>query len=286
MANLTRRSTLTLKVAPSFGRSAYPAQLSTWAVNSLRSAIDSRSWLAALDTGTGNATAWRPEPNESVTAIAVSGSSVYVGGSFTSVNTEFGFGGVPQRASQRWKRYRQSDILEPRTKRSERIPEVAALSISGTTMYVAGYFTSIGGSSRTALAAALDTTTGSATSWDPEPSAGGFYTPSVSAVTVSGSTVYVAGNFLSVGGAARYGVAALDANTGTATSWAAEPTGGGSPDAVAVSEGVIYIGGNFNSLGHSFPAPSRLDLAAVETASGAVTEWNPEDDAGDQLAVS
>lgn len=44
-----------------------------------------RARLAALDATTGLATAWDPGSNNPVLALAVSGSTVYAGGAFTTI---------------------------------------------------------------------------------------------------------------------------------------------------------------------------------------------------------
>ncbi|HMD68510.1 MAG TPA: hypothetical protein VKF42_06470, partial [Chitinivibrionales bacterium] len=50
----------------------------------------SRKCVAALDATTGNATAWNPNANDGVSALAVSGSTVYVGGDFISIGQGVG----------------------------------------------------------------------------------------------------------------------------------------------------------------------------------------------------
>ena len=66
----------------------------------------------------------------------------------------------------------------------------------------------IGGQTRNSIAA-LDGATGSATSWNPSAAGGDVY-----AIAVSGSTVYVGGDFVNIGGQARSSIAALDGVTG------------------------------------------------------------------------
>ena len=44
-----------------------------------------RNRIAALDTTTGLATTWNPDANSTVNALAVSGSTVYAGGSFGNI---------------------------------------------------------------------------------------------------------------------------------------------------------------------------------------------------------
>ena len=90
---------------------------------------------------------------------------------------------------------------------------VDALAVSGSTVYVGGSFSRIGGASRNNLAA-LDAQTGEATAWNPGRRATG-----CSTLAVSGSTVYAGGCFSSVGGVSRNNIAALDAETGKATAW-------------------------------------------------------------------
>src|ERR1019366_2266097 len=122
-----------------------------------------RNNLAALDTTTGRASGWNPDPNGDVNALAISGSTIYAGGTFTSI------GGQPRN---------QIAALDANTARAtpwaaNANPWVAcewcaqtfgvtALAIAGSTLYVGGYFTSIGGQPRNHLAA-LQTTTGNAT---------------------------------------------------------------------------------------------------------------------------
>ncbi|MFO1372338.1 MAG: PQQ-binding-like beta-propeller repeat protein [Candidatus Competibacteraceae bacterium] len=68
----------------------------------------------------------------------------------------------------------------------------------------------------------------------------------VYALVVSGNTVYVGGEFDSIGGQARNHLAALDANTGAATAW--NP----SPDGYRVS--TLAIAGNTVYAGEASPA--------------------------------
>lgn len=75
-----------------------------------------------------------------------------------------------------------------------------------------GSVNSIGGKIRNKIAA-LDATTGEATSWNPNAN------NAVSTIVVSGSTVYTGGDFTTIGGETRNYIAALDATTGAATSW-------------------------------------------------------------------
>jgi len=224
-----------------------------------------RNYIAALDVTSGNATDWNPNANCSyllglngVNALAVSGSAVYAGGSFTSINGQS-----------------RSNIaaLDATTgNATDWIPDpdsgVGALAVSGSTVYVGGGFTAIGGKPRNYIAA-LDGTTGNATDWNPN--ANGW----VLALAVSGSMVYAGGEFNSIGGQLRNSIAALDTATGNATAWDPNPnaSGGAYPDvyALAVSGSTVYAGGLFTSIG----GQSRNYIAALDASTGHATPWNP-----------
>jgi hypothetical protein len=109
--------------------------------------------------------------------------------------------------------------------------------------------------------AALSAATGAATAWNPD--AGGASFTGVFALAVSGSTVYVGGDFTSIGGQTRNCIAALDAATGVATAW--NPNAAGRVLALAVSGSTVYAGGGFAHVGgetrksfaqFDFPRPS------------------------------
>src|SRR3989442_1339559 len=65
----------------------------------------------------------------------------------------------------------------------------------------------------------------------------------VDALAISGSTVYVRGNFASIGGMSRNRIAALDAASGAATAW--NPNADNNVYALAVSGSTAYVGGGF-----------------------------------------
>ena len=160
-----------------------------------------RNRIAALDVRTGDATAWNqnlvgPDTyydfDEYVDTLAVSGSTVYAGGGFTS------FGGQARN---------NIAALDPTTGSATAWNpnpdgDVQALALSGSTVYAGGSFTSIGGRARDNLAA-LNAGTGQATAW--KPNAGG----KVDALALSGPTVYAGGGFGSIGGRPPQGFAAF-----------------------------------------------------------------------------
>ena len=218
-----------------------------------------RNYIAALDATTGAATAWDPNANWPVTALAVSGGAVYVGGSFTSIGDSVRHYIAALDATTGTATAWNPDAGWP----------VNTLAVSGGTVYAGGKFSSIGGKAREYIAA-LDAATGAVTAWNPNASG------EVYVLAVSGSTVYAGGTFSSIGGKARNRIAALDATKDTlnATDWNPNAIGSFLPyvHALVVSGSTVYAGGSFTSMGDS----TRHNIAALDSATGAATAWNPD----------
>ncbi|MCX7013312.1 MAG: hypothetical protein NTW86_12290 [Candidatus Sumerlaeota bacterium] len=238
-----------------------------------------RDGTAALDAATAAATPWNPKlegvrlgssPRQDcfIHAFAVSGSTIYVGGHFKKI------GGQPRNGIGALDANGSGAVLAWNPNPSTFLPGglggIRAIAVSRTTVYVGGCFTDIGGQRRINLAA-LDAATGLATAWDPSVT-GGYAIlsiPSVQALAVSGSTVYVGGTFTSIGAQTRHNLAAVDATTGVANDW--DPNVGGPVEAIAVSRSAIYAGGSFRGVGGVW----RNGLAALDAATGRATAWDP-----------
>lgn len=222
-----------------------------------------RWFMAALDASpgsTGTATAWDPHPNAIVDALAVSGNTVYAGGTFSTIGGQTrscvaALGSLTGTATA-W----QPDANFG----------VNALVASGTTVYVGGYFTNVGGQPRNHIAAldASAASTGTATNWYPT-----LIGNSVNALSVSGSVIYVGGDFTFIGGQPRTSIAAVDPSTGLATAW--HPDANGSVSVLYRSGTTVYAGGAFTSVG----GKSRNRIAALDASAastGTATAWDPD----------
>ncbi len=218
--------------------------------------IVGRSRVAAFDS-TGAVLPWNPNSNGIVDAMAVSGGTVYLGGTFSALN-----GGTARSflaavdagtgALTGWNPGANGAVF--------------ALVTAGGSVYVGGSFSSAGGQTRSNLAA-IDPATGLATTWNPGPDAGGY----VTALALRGATVLAGGKFTQIGGQARLHLAALDATTGLATTWAPQPN----EEVDAIGAGpTILAGGYFTSNG----GVARSNLAAIDLATGHATAWNPVTD--------
>ena len=225
----------------------------------------SRSGLAVLDTSTGLAASWNPNAADltintpdglaGVRSLALAGSTIYAGGTFSMV------GGATRNYMA------ALDATTGIATAWNPTPTggtVASMAFSGNSVYVGGSFNSIGGQPRNLLAA-LDPTTGQATNWNPGINTGA----TVSTLLALGSSIYIGGNFYFIGGNSRNNIAALDTGTGIPTSF--NPYADDAVTALASSGNTIYVGGNFANIGGQI----RSHIAAVDASVGQATSWNP-----------
>jgi hypothetical protein len=213
-------------------------------------------------------TSWNPGCNGTVYSLALDGSTLYVGGVFTSLG-----GQARNRVGAVDALTGSTTTWDPNVTCVSTTPEVDALAVGGTSVYLGGLFCSVGGLNRPGIAA-VSKATGLPTGWNPGGSGSGSG-PRFRAIAVAGPVVYVGGDFYSTGGMTRYGIAALDAATGLATSWNPGAGFGSTPNgsfrAIVPSGATVYVGGRFSSIG----GQSRSNLAALDAATGLATAWNP-----------
>jgi heavy metal-binding protein len=192
-----------------------------------------------------------------VHAIAVEGSEVYFGGEFTAA------GGRAANGIARWDG-RAFSPLGPGlsgSRDSVRPSAVFAIAVRGREVYVGGRFATAGGVSANGIArwdGTRFTSLGSGV-------ASGDDAGVVSAMTFFRGELYVAGQFLTAGGADARNIARWDGR-----SWSA--VGGGvaggleKVTALAVSGDRLFVGGDFTTAG---------EIAASRIASWDGTQWRP-----------
>jgi hypothetical protein len=210
-----------------------------------------RHGIAAVDATTGLLSSWNPDTDNSVVeALLVGGDKVYVGGGFGRI------GGQPRTSiaaldvntglATEW---------NPQPTPWEGQPRVKSLALAGGKLYVGGAFGGIGGQPRTCFAA-VDTSTGLATDWDP--GADGM----VWSLLADGNMLYVGGGFTRTGGWPAAGVAAFSLP----------------PPAVPVPEGL--------ALTQSIPNPAGVSaLIRFSLPSAAPVTLSVYDLQGRQIAV-
>jgi hypothetical protein len=168
-----------------------------------------------------------------VRALAVSGSTLYAGGSFTTA------GGSAANYIAQWNGSSWSALGSGISGGS--YTHVSALAVSGSTLYAGGEFTTAGGSAANSIAQ------WNGRSWSALGSgvSGGEYGPSVDALAVSGGTLYAGGYFTNAGGSAANNIAQWNGS-----SWSPLGSGLSGPvAALAVSGSTLYAGGEFTSAG-------------------------------------
>jgi trimeric autotransporter adhesin len=233
-----------------------------------------RARIGAVATRTGAVTAWDANVASctdcgatQVKALAVSGSTVYLGGWFTSVHGQ-------ERSGLAAVDARTGAVLpwHPAV-----IGDAMALAASGSMVYVAGsewvgdnVFTAVGG---------FDTDRSNDPVWKVRaPSGSSAMTTDVAALAIAGSRLYAGGGFVRIANQARHHLAALDRRTGNVLSWNPAVRGDEedrtSVDAIAATSSIIYIGGRFTSIGRA----ERSNIAALSTSSGVASSWMPGTD--------
>ena len=226
--------------------------------NAAGTGTTAQNYAAAVDPTTGDDTSWNPNPDGDVETLLVSGGNVYLGGTFTTVNS-----GVSRNNLAAVSASTGTDTgWNPNVNGA-----VYTMALSGSTLYFGGAFTSINGSTARSNAAAVSVSTGTGTAWNPGPDG------TVDSLAVSGSTVYLGGAFTTINSGAastvtRNNAAAVDASSGYDIGWDPEPNA--EVDAISVSSAGLVLGGQFSAVN----AVTRNSAAAIGP-SGAVTAWNP-----------
>jgi hypothetical protein len=199
---------------------------------------------SSVGSGAGNGV------NNQINALAVAGGDLYVGGSFTQANV-----GEPINLNRlaRWNGTAWSAVGSGGGNGVD--GTVQALAVSGTDLYVGGFFTTANtGSPITANQVAR--WNGSA--WSALGSGGGNgvgmgVSPSVSALSIAGGELFVGGGFNEANLGAPVGTNYI-ARWNTST-WSALGNGSGNGIngqvlAMAVSGGDLYVGGGFTMVGN------------------------------------
>jgi hypothetical protein len=221
-----------------------------------------RNYLAAIDVSTNTLLPWNPNPNSFVHAIQVVGTTVYAGGEFSSI------GGQPRNylAALNSTTGAATTWVPPTIDN-----DIYALAVNTATntMYIGGIFDAVGGQPRTGLAAInIGTTTGTViVGWVANTNGTGY----IYKVSLSGSSLFVAGFFTTINGTVRNSVAAVSTTNGNVTSWDAKLGAYSTVYALALSGSTLYIAGYINQINST----DQPGIAAVAISNGALQSWNP-----------
>jgi len=213
-----------------------------------------RNGGAMIDTSSDTLGAWDPHFNAfaNVFDVEVDGSTIFLGGSFSSLNN----GAASRQNIASTDTAGTANAFNPGASST-----VYMLDVSGTDLYVAGFFQTINSTTRNRLAK-INKSTGAVDSWNPNPNGG------LNTVLASGSNVVFSGNAFSHNGVARTYLAAIDPDTGQPTTFA--PDIDGTVNAITFDGNTMYIGGSFTDIGGT----TRNNAASFDT-NLTLTTWNP-----------
>ncbi|MGE0587584.1 MAG: cadherin-like domain-containing protein [Cyclobacteriaceae bacterium] len=238
-----------------------------------------RNNLAKINTATGLADAsFNPDPDAPVQAIVFSGTSVIVGGTFRNIDgTELSALAKLDKTDGSLVGGWNTNVNLPSAYVDDaNFGNVEVLAIDGDDLFVGGGFGEIddGGSitNRNSIAK-LSAADGSVdATWNPDPGTNKL----IHSMVVSGTSLFISGNFASIGGQTRRNLAKLS-TTGTGAADATwDPAVGpknGFIFAMATDGTFLYAGGGFTTIGgQSIGRLARLSLTGAATAD---TEWLP-----------
>jgi hypothetical protein len=241
-----------------------------------RIAGEVRNHIAAFDLTTGRLTDWAPEASGVVYTILPLGDTIYVGGFFGIIGGEAraciaALDATTGRATA-WNPGADSGV--------------DALALYGRTLYAGGAFYNIGGRLCRFLAElSLDSDTASAWNMniDQNPLIW-LFPPGVRELKIAGDRLYVGGRFTTIGGEQRNGLAAINLQTRSVTTWAPEvvPLSSVQPaqmDDLEIRGTTLYACGLFRSLGGQAISGDG-SVGAVDTQTGLSTGWDPRPNGG------
>jgi hypothetical protein len=211
---------------------------------------------------------------EDITAMVVNGNTMYVGGYFTSIN------GI-SRKNLAAIDLTNGNILpwnpgaSGTTTTAFDDTRVTALEYKDNTVYVAGIFLNAGGQSRRGLAA-IDATTGAATSWNPGVGDATGMDEYIFSMDIHETSLFVSGRFATLAGEAREFLGAIDLATGELVDW--HPQVFDDVREVRVSGSSAFILGDFSSgVGGEI---RDFGIAAIDIVTGEATSFNPQFNGG------
>ncbi|MFA6541205.1 MAG: T9SS type A sorting domain-containing protein [Bacteroidota bacterium] len=234
-----------------------------------------RNGAAALDAATGTLDQWNPatsdwgnEPNGMIKAMVPCSGKLIAGGTFTVI------GGSYRRAIA------QIDTVDGTATSwdagidpyiyagmfgSDTSATIYSLFAKGDTLYVGGNFQGFQSNASPSLAALACSTAAFISGVLPAMESGSY----INSFDVDGSTMYIGGNYRTIGGEQRNNISAVNTGTGSVLSW--NPNTSGSVYSIVASGTQVFIGGDF----YSVNGAARYGLAAVDQSTGVPTSWNP-----------
>jgi len=210
--------------------------------------------------GDGADDAQLPDANGDVYALAIHGTTLYIGGEFDSLGSSLrpriGSVDVSSGVVSDW-----NPVADGR---------VAAICAVGDTVYLGGQFQNLGGQSRAYLAA-VTASTATALPWTPQ------LNNDVLTMTATDTVLFVGGHFTVVNGVLQRYLAAISRSTGALESWDPQISrgrdfpydGGPRVAALLLRDSTLFVGGSFYFLGGQY----REGIGAINVRTAQATSW-------------
>ena len=206
------------------------------------------------------------QTNGEVDAIVLSGDIAYIGGEFTSVRPAGATSGGVARAGLAAIDLTTGLVTSWNPGVSGASLRVSALAVSpdGSTIYVGGTFSQLGGAPRANIGAV--SSAGAVTSWNP--GANG----EVRALETTGSMLYAGGNFTTIAGSSRTRLAAFDLpGGGLDPIWV--------PSARLIVKALAFANDGTGRVLAAGGNETTGELEALDPATGATTAWADQPEA-------
>ncbi|WP_457665244.1 hypothetical protein [Thiolapillus sp.] len=216
--------------------------------------------IAKVSTLTGDVDPdWDPglATGSQVRAMALSGNNLYIGGYFTAIS------GVSRNYLAKVSADGTGALDMSWNPDADSIVSSLVLSATGDKLYAGGSFREVGGISRKGIVRMDASGTGQPDAWDPAPVGIPGFFASVSALSLSGNSLYVGGQFAEIGGQNRNNIARLNTSDATADSWNPDINKKVHTLLLDSSGNSIHVGGEFFTTG----AEDTLSFVSLETAS-------------------
>ena len=226
-----------------------------------------RANLTAFNTKTGKVTTWNANSNGLVFCLTLKDSTIYVGGTFSSIkstirNNGAAFSTIGTGAINSW---------APNTNGT-----IWTIFPYKNTVVIGGDFTTVKGANQNYIAQ-VNTSTGTQNTWNPSPD-GGVYT-----FVNIGNKFYAGGAFNNVGTFPRNGLVAFDTATKAITTFDANINSSSYINGIAGWGKTLYVEGEFLS---SINGVSRQYFGGIDTTVRTATGFNPQPNAGSNYVPS
>lgn len=208
---------------------------------------------------------WKPNPNGTIIRVTENGNSIHISGYFTHIG-----GHYRNRLAAINTKTGQVTSWDPNISDAEYGQAISAISVSGNKVYIGGGFYQVGKHLRNRIAA-VDIKSGEVDSlWHPKITQ---LKSQIFDMAFVNDKVYLGGEFDSIGGLRRNGLAAVDITSGNVDlNWNPNPNiNVGAPKIKAIKfyNNQLFVGGEFSSIGGSL----RNNIASLNLINGGSNIW-------------